>query len=160
MIDPLVRALDRAYLGPSWHGPSLAGALRGVSAEAAAWRPQAKRHNIWEYAVHAAYWKYRVFRLLTDLPPRTFELAGSNFYLRPDPGDPEGASEAAWKNDRALLATWHERLRGAVESFEPDRLQETPGKSEHTFEGLIHGAAAHDVYHAGQIRLSWRLRGD
>lgn len=158
MTDALVRALDRAYLGPSWHGPSLAGALRGVSAEAAAWRPQPGRHNIWEYTVHAAYWKYRVFRLLTDLPPRKFELPGSDFYLRPDPNAPNGTSDPAWKADQALLATWHERLRGAVQSFDPGQLQNKPGKSEHTFEGLIQGAAAHDVYHAGQIRLLWRMQ--
>lgn len=161
MSDPtiagLARGLDRAYHGPSWHGPSLAGSLRGISADAASWRPQPERHNIWEYAVHAAYWKYRVFRLLTDLPPRKFELPGSDFFRRPAPDGSD--ADAAWKDDQALLATWHDRLRGAVGSFDPGRLQDEPGKSDHTFEGLIQGAAAHDVYHAGQIRLLWRMQG-
>jgi hypothetical protein len=32
-------------------------------------------------------------------------------------------------------------------------------KSPWTYAELIHGAAAHDVYHAGQIQLLKRLRG-
>jgi len=58
-VQLLLRALDTAYDHSSWHGPILRGSLRGVSAEEAAWRPAPGRHNIWELAVHAAYWSTR-----------------------------------------------------------------------------------------------------
>lgn len=49
MDDPsvqiLLRALDTGYDHKSWHGPILKGLLRGVSPEAAAWRPSPRRHN-------------------------------------------------------------------------------------------------------------------
>ena len=58
----LLQLLDESYDRKSWHGPNLRGSLRGVTAEEAAWRPAAERHNIWEIALHAAYWKYAVLR--------------------------------------------------------------------------------------------------
>ncbi len=37
----------------SWHGgPTPVGALRGVSAAQAAWRPTPRRKSIWEMALH------------------------------------------------------------------------------------------------------------
>lgn len=158
MTDPtlalLVRNLDRAYAGPSWHGPSLATALKGVGREAASFRPAPGRNTVWELVAHSAYWKYRVYRYLTNQPPRSFELSGSNFFPRPEPGRD---SNDAWAEDLALLDTWHERLVTAAKTFDPTRLQDHPGKSEHTFEALLAGGAAHDLYHAGQVRLLVRM---
>ena len=64
--EPLLVLLDTAYNQTSWqHGPNLRGSLRGVSLDAAAWRPRPGAHNAWELLVHAAYWKYVVWRRLT-----------------------------------------------------------------------------------------------
>ena len=57
-IDLLLDALDQAYDRRAWHGTNLRGSLRGMTAEQAAWRPAQGRHNVWELALHAAYWKY------------------------------------------------------------------------------------------------------
>lgn len=151
----LIRSLDQAFGHRSWHGTNLRGALRGVRATDAAWRPGPGRHNVWELAVHAAYWKYRVYRLLSDAAPRSFELKGSNFFPRPDGA---GAVDDAWAAEVALLETWHRRLRDAVASLDARRLGDHPGKSEHSYFDLVAGAAAHDLYHAGQIQLIKRLR--
>ena len=51
--------LDEAYEKKTWHGPNLKQSLKGVSVVQAAWRPGAGRHNIWEVALHAAYWNTR-----------------------------------------------------------------------------------------------------
>ena len=51
----LLTLLDEAFDKLSWHGPNLRGAIRGVSAEEAAWRPQSRARNIWELTLHAAY---------------------------------------------------------------------------------------------------------
>src|ERR1041384_3833518 len=81
--DPLIVLLDTAYNQASWHGPNLRGSLRGVSLEAASWRPQPPAHNVWELLVHAAYWKYVVWRRLTGAARGSFPLDGSNFFDRP-----------------------------------------------------------------------------
>ena len=51
----LLDSLDEAFDRKSWHGPNLRGAIRGVTAAQAVWRPAGDRHNIWELTLHAAY---------------------------------------------------------------------------------------------------------
>lgn len=148
-IETLLTGVEQAFRLRAWHGPNLRNSLRGVTPEMAAWRPQAKRHNIWELAVHAAYWKYRVLRKLSAEAPDAFDEAGSNFFERPTPG---AATEGAWSNDRKRLDHWHERLIAAIRTFDPKRL-DIQSYDGYTHRDLILGAAAHDVYHAGQIRL-------
>jgi hypothetical protein len=152
MTRLLLACLDEAYDRRSWHGPNLRGSVRGLSRAVAAWRPAAGRHNIWELVVHAAYWKYVVRRRLTGEKRGSFPLQGSNWWRRPDED-----SEAAWKRDVALLATEHAALRAAVEQFAPRRLDQRLPGSALTYAALVRGAAAHDLYHAGQIQLLKRL---
>ncbi len=142
----LLRIIDQAYERRTWHGPNLKQSLRGVSAKDAAWRPQPGRHNIWEIALHAAYWKYVVRRRLRGDPRRSFPLSGSNWFARP-----ASRREKAWRADRALLVQEHKKLRQAVADLGHTK---SPGVSL----DLIFGVAFHDVYHAGQIRLLRRLR--
>jgi hypothetical protein len=115
-----------------------------VTAKQAAWRPAKGAHNIWELALHAAYWKYVVLRKIVGGKRGSFAVKGSNFFPRPE--DP---SEAAWKRDQQILEATHQDLRQAV-------LGSRPGASERLLH-MIRGAAAHDLYHAGQIRLIRRL---
>jgi hypothetical protein len=152
-IRLLLDLLDEAFDKKSWHGPNLRGSIRGVTAEQAAWRPAPKRHNIWELTLHAAYWKYVIRRRITGEKRGFFRLPGSNFFERPmDP------TEAAWKRDARILAAEHHALRDAVARL-PLR-QDGEQKNWASLFHLIRGAAAHDLYHAGQIRLLRRLRID
>src|SRR6516164_1608259 len=110
--DALLKALlDEAYSKKTWHGPNLRQSLKGVSAKQAAWRPGRGRHNIWEIALHAAYWKYAVRRKLERGKRGSFVLKGSNFFTRPENGN---ASEPAWRADRAILETEHRELEKAI----------------------------------------------
>jgi hypothetical protein len=145
-MTELLAFLDEAYNRKSWHGPNLRSALKGVSAEEAAWRVQPGRHNIWELALHAAYWKYVVRRRLTGEKRGSFQLPGTDFFERPI--DPNGVTEDAWKKDLDILAQEHRLLRAAVSAMKSPSAQQ---------QHLIRGAAAHDLYHAGQIRLLHRL---
>lgn len=151
-IGLLLRQLHRAYDVQSWHGTNLNSSLHNLAPELAIWRPQPERHNIAELVVHAAYWKYRVYRRISAAEPRSFDLPGSNFFTRELP-----YTDDEWVADRNLLRQWHERLVRAVELFDPDQLPQQVGKSIHTYYDLILGAAAHDLYHAGQIQLLKRL---
>src|SRR5512139_3588971 len=112
-IASLLAQLDEAYDRRSWHGPNLHGSLRGLRAAQAAWRPARGRHNAWELAVHAAYWKYVALRRLAGEKRGSFARAGSNWLATPTP-----PTEAAWRKDLALLADCHRRLRAAVARLE------------------------------------------
>jgi DinB superfamily len=152
-IQLLLRMLDEAYSTKTWHGPNLKGSLRGLTAMKAAWRPGPKRHNIWELAVHAGYWKYVARRRLLGEKRGSFALKGSNWFARPFE-----LSERAWRNDLTLLDDEHRRLREVVASLKPTALCFTPATSKVSNLALICGVANHDVYHAGQIQLLKRLQ--
>jgi len=139
--------LDEAYEKKTWHGPNLRQAIRGVNAKQARWRPAARRHNIWEETLHAAYWKYVVRRRIEGGKKGSFALKGSNFFPRPEKGR---ANEPAWRADKELLEREHRALRAAVE-----KILRAPRGAK--FLRQIYGVALHDVYHAGQIRLLRRL---
>jgi hypothetical protein len=153
-IEVLLATIDQAFDRKSWHGTNLRGAIRGMTAEEAAWRPAAGRHNAWEIALHAAYWKYAVWRRLAGEARGSFAVKGSNWFRRPE-GD---ASEADWKADVATLVTTHRALRAAVAALAPRDLDRTPPGSKVSTLALLTGVAAHDLYHAGQIQTIKRLR--
>lgn len=151
-IALLLQLLDEAYDHRAWHGTNLRGSIRRVSAEEAAFRPRAGRHNIWELVVHAAYWKYAVRRQLLGEKRGSFALKGSNWFRRP-----ERATAAAWKGDVALLEEAHRRLRQAVAGLQPSHLRKRPAGSTFDRASLILGVASHDLYHAGQIQFLKKL---
>jgi hypothetical protein len=140
--------LDEAYEKKTWHGPNLKQSLKGVSVVQAAWRPGPGRHNIWEVALHAAYWKYAVRRRIEGGKRGSFILKGSNFFARPEKGN---ATEAAWSADRKLLEREHRAMcRAIVKALRKPR--------EAKLLRQLYGVAFHDIYHAGQIRLLRRLQ--
>ena len=155
--DVLIQMVDEAFGGKAWHGPTLRGSLRGVTARQAAWRPapdrgprtKMMRHNIWELVVHAAYWKYAVRRRLTGEKQRTFALKGSNWF------DVSGRS---WPADVRLLIEEHRRLRAAIMALPRSAFDRRVHGRNHSAAYTIRGIAAHDLYHAGQIQLLKRLQ--
>ena len=142
--------LDEAFSRKAWHGPNLRGALRGVTAPQAAWRPDPGRHNIWEIAVHVAYWKYAVRRRLTGAKRGSFAVTGSNWFERP-----VDATPAAWARDVALLLDEHQKLRSAIAGLDAAGLGK--GRTREARIHMIRGIAAHDLYHTGQIQLLKRM---
>ena len=152
MIGQLLDALDEAYDRRSWHGTNLRGSLRGLPRDVARWRPAPDRHNVWELVVHAAYWKYAVRRRLTGEKRGRFALEGSNFWVRPLED-----TDAAWAADLTLLSAEHRALREAVAGFPVSKLLQPASSGPFTYAALIRGAAAHDLYHAGQIQLLKKL---
>jgi hypothetical protein len=150
----LLQVLDQAFDAKAWHGTTLRGAVRGLGTKQALWRPKPPRHCIWELVLHTAYWKYVTRRRLTGSKRGAFPRPGSNW-----PRLPKVASEAAWRADVALLREQHRLLRETVAAFPAARLARKPPGGTWTFAEQIHGVAAHDLYHAGQIQLLKRLRG-
>jgi len=145
-VEALLALLDEAYDRRSWHGTNLRGALRTIEPHQLMWRPGPNRHNAWELAVHAAYWKYVVRKRASGAARGGFPLAGSNFYPR------EGLFNAErWRADLELLADQHRQLREMVAALDAAALTRVVGGKPLAW--MIRGAAAHDLYHAGQIQL-------
>lgn len=144
LIELLLTFMEQAFDKKAWHGPTLRGAIRGVTYKEARWRPSPKHHNIQELVQHCAYWKYAVRRRLTGEKRGSFELDGSNwFHLDSDSG------AESWKRDIALLQKEHKLLLTTVASLKSEKIRRLD---------MIYGIASHDLYHTGQIQLLKRLQ--
>ena len=144
--------LDEGFNRAAWHGPNLLGGLRGLTLAQLLRRPGSGGHNIWELALHCAYWKYAVRNRLIAGKRNTFPLEGSNFFPRDS-----GLTLADWKNDLALLKQQHAALRETIGSLDPAVFDLGIPGSRHTVRRTVLGIAAHDIYHAGQIALLKRM---
>jgi len=158
-LDDFLHALDPSRGERLWYGgATLLGALRGVSAEQAAWKPHGECSSIWQIALHCAYAKCVVRCKLQDRNLRgEFPRRGGYW-----PQVPAAISDRSWSADRDLLREEHERLLGAAEDFDPARLdRKVAGSKRWTHADLLLGIVMHDTYHAGQIqimKLMWDRR--
>lgn len=151
----LLRALLReSYDRPAWHGPNLRAALRGVDAASAWRRPAGQTHSIWELTLHAAFWLHTVARRLSGDETR-FARPGHDWPL--PPATEALAVDAAWRADLKLLATSQRRLLDVLAELDPRGLHVPSGPKRQTPAVMLRGAACHNLYHAGQIRLLRRL---
>lgn len=154
----LVENVQPARGRQGWHGgPTPLGAVRGVRAEQAGWRPGPRRKSIWELTLHIAYWEYAVRRRLlagrAGAAPERFGRSPANWPRMPNP-----PTERAWAADRALLRAEHERLVDAIAGVPIAKLDtRPPGSRRWTYGELIVGIAQHDAYHAAQVQLMKRL---
>ena len=158
MDDPRLREILNLLDPPTgkrlWYGgATVAGCVRGVTPEQAAWKPAPERNSIWQLTLHLAYWKYAVRRILEALPQGTFPRSPANF-----PAVPKPADTSHWKVDRGLLRSEHALLVEAVRAFDPRRLDEAaPGSAHYRLVDLLFGIVSHDLYHVGQIQVLKRL---
>ena len=83
----------------------------------------------------------------------------SSFARKPSnwPAVPATPDTAAWKLDIRLLEQEHQLLRDVVRTMPPVKLQARSPQGVWTNAEEIHGIAAHDLYHTGQIQLIKKL---
>lgn len=148
-VERAADQLVRAYRGPAWSGPSVAQALRGVDAATAATRPPGGAHSIWEIAAHIGAWEETVRRRLEGEP---YSPRGAANFPRP-----RAASAAEWRATLERLGAIHDALVARVRTLTDESLARSPYAGAAGAYVLIHGAAQHDLYHAGQIVLLRKL---
>jgi len=150
-VSALVDLLEEGYRRKAWHGPNLSSALRGVSAEEAAWCPGPDRPSIWALTLHCAYWKRRVIERVsgTELDIPRLERDWSGALTIPD--------DDAWRADRRLLGRMHREILEAVRALSSGDLERPGPGQKRTRIQHLRGVALHDIYHAGQIRLLRKL---
>lgn len=150
----LLRLLSPSSGNRLWFGgASPIGCLRGVSLQAALWKPYSKGRSIWEQALHVAYWIYAVRRVLDGSPKGSFPRSPSNW-----PAPPDRPDETSWRNDRALLKSEYSEFVNIVRDL-PSRIldEPAPGNRKYRYIDLLFGVVQHNTHHTAQIQLLKRL---
>jgi uncharacterized damage-inducible protein DinB len=137
--------LKRAFEGDAWHGPAVLEVLEDVNARAAASKPVAGAHSIWEIVLHIAAWDGAI----------RHRMDGQALQLSDEQNFPavKDISDAAWRGALENLKQRHAELIQGVLAMPDHRLtSQVPGK-DYDFYHMLHGAVQHELYHAGQIAL-------
>ncbi len=143
-VQRIADLLQRAYEGPSWHGPSVKEALEGVTPEIAS-RRMGSAHTIWELVHHIGAWAdIPRRRILGEMFPITDDI---NFPPMPKPGT------EAWQRSLDSLAENQRKILELMRELSDSRLNEPVMKDGPTIYVLLHGVVHHHIYHAGQIVL-------
>src|SRR5436305_3977369 len=136
--------LERAFRGGAWHGPAVAEALAGIDAAAAAARPLAGAHSIWEIVHHLTVWN--------EVPRR--RLDGERLENLPAERDwppVVDVSADAWRAALAALEDSHAALHARVLDLAEGQLEDPVAGSDATVRGMLFGVVPHNAYHGGQM---------
>jgi hypothetical protein len=147
-VDDVLAALRGAFEKNGWHGPTVLGSVRGVTPGVAARKPPRAHHSIHELVDHVAYWEAVVLRRY--LVPAKAERRGRGDWRPP---------LAAFDESVRRMEYGHRALVKAVSALRDEDLdRKVPTSSgPRPLVEVLHGLAAHDAYHAGQIRLTRKL---
>jgi uncharacterized damage-inducible protein DinB len=144
-VERITDQVAAGYRNGAWVNVSVRDLLLNLSPAEAAARPIVGAHSAWEIALHLAFWHDAVRR----------RLGGETVDYRPEedwptPGEP---TDANWHAALEGLDEAHQALVNAVQTLNPDKLDQlVPGKS-FTVYCMLHGIPQHDLYHGGQIML-------
>lgn len=148
----LLDQLRRAFDGDAWSGPSLMNTLDGFGAGPAAAHPWPGSHSIHEIVRHLTTWTLTVARRVETR--QNLAVVAEDWPAVP------AADEAAWPAALAALRRAHEQLLAAVAALADDELdlvlgavRDRPAGAGVSLYVLLHGAAQHYLYHAGQVAL-------
>lgn len=145
--------IRRSFAGPSWHGPSVLEVLEGLTPRQAAARPIAGWKSIWELALHQVVWQDAVRAHLAGRWP-VIKIGGPKDW----PPAPK-PTEAAWKATLAKMKRSNGALVKAAKAF-PDAKLDRPLKEGATSAYIqLHGAAQHNLWHAGEMAALKRAQG-
>jgi hypothetical protein len=146
------RVLNEGYGPGAWHGADLKAALADATSELAFWRPAAGRHNIAEIALHHTYCTRAVRSQLSGRSPEPFVLPGEDWF------DVADEHTLSWATILATVESEQRRLGALVADIEAGKATSPLGDAERF--NLVLGITCHAIYHAGQIQLIKRLRGE
>ncbi len=148
----MARIVEEGYGPGAWHGSDLKAALADVPAPLAFWRPAEGRHNIAEIALHHAYCARSVRGQLSGTTPEPFVVEGEDWFALPD------ESRLAWPKVREVVEAEQGALARLLADIQSGRVKSALADGER-FD-LVLGITCHAVYHAGQVQLIKRLKGE
>ena len=136
--------------------PPLRGALRGLTAAEAAWKPAPERHSIWQIVRHLILWKRGVLDAWDGNPPDGQKLDAADWH------EARG-SDAEWDRDRRALLEISEQFltrgRGLDDAGLSRQVTWYAGGPAQPLAMRLVRTTTHDIYHAGQIMYLRALQG-
>ena len=138
--------------GSAWSADKKPTPAADVPAKLAFWRPGEGRHNIAEIALHHAFCARSVRGQLSGTTPEPFVMEGEDWFALAD------GSRLGWPKIREVVDGEQRRLAAVLADIAAGRVK-SPRTDGERFD-LVLGITCHAVYHAGQVQLIKRLKGE
>lgn len=138
-----------------WHAP-VSLALKGLDAQAAAYRVEGFPNSAWELVSHMRWEIELVLNRLTGSPaPAPGNGRWQNWPAAGDPGD-----AAAWEAEVAGLFAANRTLVAHLRTLADADLHSPPPGRNTIRRRVLLGMAGHSSYHVGQIIMLRRMQGN
>ena len=148
----LLRQFITCYDANSWF-VAVRNAVEGLTAQQAAWRPNATEHSIWQTLEHLTFYNYAYF---VRFGGEAYEYPiSSNDETFTDGGTDEEWAEAVRQFD-AVMSNFRELIAAADEGRFAEQVS---AENTRSWGELISDINTHNAYHAGQILLIRKLQG-
>ncbi|AHM63249.1 hypothetical protein D770_25020 [Flammeovirgaceae bacterium 311] len=153
MLANLIDELGEVFEGEPWYGVSVLDSLNQLPPEVLNYKPYAAGHSVAFLLKHMLSWRIFVLEKLKENEAYAIELNSS----------------ADW--DKELVIGDEEEWQQLVEAFKHSQQElisllgkkreeylerQVPGKA-YNYGYLLRGILYHDIYHLGQIRLTWKM---
>ncbi len=152
----LIDHLEYTFAKEAWQ-PPLGSAVRGLTAEQAAWKPFPERHSIWQIVRHVIRWKRGALKAWAGDPPDYEQMTREDW--QEATGD-----QSAWEADVRALNEIYSDFRQRLEALDDEGLgspqrRYQQQKQPQPVAVLLMRTFTHDIYHAGQIQYLRALQG-
>jgi uncharacterized damage-inducible protein DinB len=150
----LIEQFNVCYDENGWF-VALKNALRNLTAENAAWKPENIDNSIWEILAHLNFYNERYLKRFKGepLPPSNLENS-ETFAAADEPSEPAWQAEIE-RFDR-VMSKWRELL----ESADEEKLaQAVSAENQSPWREVISNINTHNAHHGGQIVVLRKLQG-
>jgi uncharacterized damage-inducible protein DinB len=159
----LLDQLTMSYDENGWF-VALKNALRNLTAEQAAWKPEALDNSIWGIVAHLNFYNERHLQRFNgeELPPSNLENAAtfSTRENRQTFAGGEAASEEAWRAETERFDSIMSGWRDAIEAAADEKLmRNVSAENPSPWWEVISNISAHNAHHGGQIVVMRKLQG-
>lgn len=150
----LLEQFTAAYDQNGWF-VALKNALRNLTAEQAAWKPENSDNSIWETLSHLNYYNFAYLERFKGVD-YVYPKSNNDETFSSD----ENLSEEAWHTEiqkfEAIMNEW----RILLDAAEDEKLNQPVSKTnKSTWSSLLSHVNLHNAHHGGQIVLLRKLQG-
>ncbi|HEY6162728.1 MAG TPA: DinB family protein [Bacteroidia bacterium] len=144
------------YREKNWFVP-LRMALKGLSAEEAKWKPSKRSNSIYEILFHLNFWNERYLQRFKGLPTGPSISTNEESFG----GRNKGLTAALLKKEIKRAESILKEFERAVSKSSDVKLKSIkPKEIRHPWDSVIMNINLHNAYHAGQILMLRKLKGN
>ena len=152
MLTGFISEYEEVFRGEPWYGASILDSLSSIPLEQLNFKPHAAGHSIAGLVKHMLAWRKFVVEKLKGNPDYNIDLN------TPADWDEQVLIHSMREWERLvedLKASQQEIVDMLQAKQEEWWTSQVPGK-DYSYQHMLRGILQHDIYHLGQIRLTWK----